>query len=328
MRSVVCTLVALAALTTGCTGPTMPAFGETDDLVIIIDASASAALRDGLSSVFEAVDTWLVREPCFDVVFATPRQLGDYTSWRNILLCGTWNGGETADVVRSRVPGVPLTDDATLTTSTDVWAGRQVVAALMAGSEEQLLSFLATEGDALRSELTNDIRERLVTALCQDTRTSGRRDALEERFGWTICVPEDYELDTGAERDGFVRFDRRQPDRYVFISWRPGTPGDVTREYATSERDRLCSLYHNGDTLQDRRPVLADTVQLADEPALRLRGWWGNRELSGGGPFISYCLYAPDDGLVYFIDASLFAPGQDKTPLMRHLDGVLMTFRP
>ena len=65
--------------------------------------------------------------------------------------------------------------------------------------------------------------------------------ALEERFGWTICVPEDYELDTGAERDGFIRFDRRQPDRYIMISWRSGSASDVTPEYATAERNRLCS---------------------------------------------------------------------------------------
>jgi len=328
MRTTVCTLVALAALVTGCTGPTMPAFGDTDDLVIIIDASASDALRAGLSSVFEAVDEWLVREPAFDVVFATPGELGDYTSWRNILFCGTWGAGEVADIVRDRVPGVPLTDEPTLTTSSDVWAGRQVVAAMMAGSESQLLSLLAAEGKELRSELTTDIRDRLITALCRDARSSGRLDALEDRFGWTICIPEDYELDTGAERDGFIMFDRLQPDRYVFISWRPGGPEDITRESMMEERNRLCALYHDGDTIQDRRPVLADTVLMADEPVLRLRGWWGNRELTGGGPFISYCLYAPDDGLIYLIDASLFAPGLDKTPLMRHLDAVLMTFRP
>ncbi len=74
--------------------------------------------------------------------------------------------------------------------------------------------------------------------------------------------------------------------------------------------------------------MFADTVMLAGEPALRLRGWWGNRELTGGGPFVSYCLYSPDDHVVYYIDANLFAPGLEKTPFIRHLDGVLMTFRP
>ncbi len=328
MRTLLCTLAALATLVTGCTGPTMPAFGETDDLVIIIDPSASESLRAELSSVFEAVDAWLVREPAFDVVFATPRRLSDYTSWRNILLCGTWGEGEVGDIVRSRIPGVPLSGEPDLSTTSDVWAGRQVVATLMGRSEEELVTLLRTEGAALRSELTFDIRERLVTALCRDARSSGRGRALDDRFGWTICVPEDYELDTGAERDGFIRFDRRQPDRYLFVSWREGSPESITRDYAISERDRLCSLYHNGDTIQDRRPMFADTVRLAGEPALRLRGWWGNRELTGGGPFISYCLHSPDEGRVYFIDASLFAPGLDKTPLMRHLDGVLMTFRP
>ncbi len=328
MRTALCTLIVVAALATGCTGPTMPAFGETDDLVIIIDAPPGSELRAELSDVFEAVDTWLVREPAFDVSFATPGRLGDYTSWRNILFCGVWDEGEVGEVVRSRVPGVPLTDEASFTTATDIWAGRQVVAALMAGSEEELVAYLQAEGANIRSELMFDVRERLVTALCQDSRSSGRGGALEERFGWTICVPEDYELDTGAERDGFIRFDRRQPDRYLFVSWRSGAARDVTRDYATTERDRLCSLYHNGDTVQDRRPVLADTVQLAGMPALRLRGWWGNRELKGGGPFVSYCLHVPEEDRVYFLDASLFAPGQDKTPLMRHLDGVLMTFRP
>lgn len=328
MRTILCTLLALVTVLAGCTGPTMPAFGETDDLVIIMDQAAGSELRGELAAVFEAPDPWLVGESAFDVVFATPDQLSDHTNWRNLLFCGTWNGGRVGEVVRDRIPGVPLTDAATFATTTDVWAGRQVVATLMADSEERLVALLRVQGASVRDRLITDVRARLVTALRRDAASSGFGAALEDRFGWSISVPEDYELDTGAERDGFIRFDRRRPDRYVFVSWRPGAAGEVTREYALAERDRICSLYHDGDTVQERRPALADTVLLGGLPALRLRGWWGNTELGGGGPFVSYCLYAPDDARIYYIDASLFAPGIDKAPLMRHLDGVLMTFRP
>jgi len=327
MRTTCGVLLGLVLFAGGCGGPTMPAFGETDDLVLIIDRSAGEALRSELEAVFEAVEPWLVREPAFDVDYATPARFNDYSNWRNVILCGVW-GGEVGAIVRDRVPGVPLSGEAAMTTATDIWAGRQVVGVIVAETEEQLLELLRTRGEELRTRFALEVRARLAVSLCQDAQSSGLKGALEDRFGWTICVPEDYELDTGAERDGFIRFDRRQPDRFVFVSWRPGGAANLTREYALAERDRLCSLYHNGDVIQEARPVLADTTEIAGTRALRLRGWWGNDELTGGGPFVAYCLHVPEDGRVYYLDASLFAPGQEKTPLIRHLDGILTTFRP
>ncbi len=328
MRRTACGLAALACLLAACSGPTMPAFGDSDDLVIVMEPGAGEALRAAVADVFEATDPWLVGEPVFEAEYAAPADLADYTTRRNLLLCGTWSDAGVAGIVRDRVPGVPVSDEPGMAVATDIWAGRQVVAALMAGSEDQLVAYLAEQDGELADRLVDAVRKRLVTALDRDAETSGLHDALEQRFGWTISVPEDYELDTGAEDDGFVRFDRRKPDRYIFVTWRPGLPEDVTLEFALEERTRLCAAYHNGDVVQEGRPVRSDTVRIDGHPALRIRGWWGNSDYTAGGPFVAYCFAVPEERRVYYLDANLFAPGLDKTPLMRHLDAVLRSFRP
>ena len=84
--------------------------------------------------------------------------------------------------------------------------------------------------------------------------------------------------------------------------------------------------YFDGDVIEWKRPVEVEQVDFLGRPAVRVSGWWGNRTLVGGGPFRTYCFYEPSSERVYLLDISLFAPGVDKTALMRNLDAIAHTF--
>jgi hypothetical protein len=150
--------------------------------------------------------------------------------------------------------------------------------------------------------------------------------ALIERFGWSLCLPREYELFTTEDGSGFAFFRRQRPDRTVFVAWRDGTPSDVTEDAATAWREQLSRAYLDGDEIEWRRPFNAETTALDGHDAIRLTGWWANRELVGGGPFVSYCFAVPEQGRVYLVDASLFAPSFDKTALMRNIESIVRTF--
>ncbi|MBC8450968.1 DUF4837 family protein, partial [bacterium] len=102
---------------------------------------------------------------------------------------------------------------------------------------------------------------------------------------------------------------------------------EITRDSLIAARDAVCEAYHNGDKVELRRPVLVDTVSFSGRTALCLSGWWGNMDLVGGGPFRTYAFHDAEDQRTYIVDVSLFAPGLDKTPVMRNLDAIANTFR-
>jgi hypothetical protein len=151
-------------------------------------------------------------------------------------------------------------------------------------------------------------------------------EALENRFGWSIAPPTGYDFFTTHADQGFVFFRRTRPDRTIFLSWRDALSDQVTEEYALAWREQLAAGYFDGDATEDKRPLILESVDFRGRPAVRISGWWGNRDLVGGGPFRCYCFHEPSQNRTYLLDTSLFAPGMDKTSLTRNLDAIAHTF--
>jgi hypothetical protein len=305
------------------------AVGEANDLVIVVDSALRGSVGARVEQTFSTESKWMCGEEAYEILVTTPEDFGNLRNRRHVLLVGTWGNGRVADLVRKNVARVPISDTAEFHITTDVWAARQVVATLMANSPEELIGYIESHGNELLEALLTASCERLADGLCAQEEAAGVRAMLEERYGWSLCLPSGYEFDSGAAEEGFVIFGRRRPDRFVFVRWIDSAEEEgITRDSLIAARDAVCRAYHNGDIVELRRPVLVDTVSFSGRTALRLSGWWGNMELVGGGPFRTYCFYDPDGHRTYIVDVSLFAPGLDKTSLMRSLDAIANTFRP
>ncbi len=324
--SIVILLLCLALVIVSCSGPSISAVGEADDLIVVLDSGLRGTAGAQIEETFSAESKWLLGELTYRVLVTTPRDFGNLRNRRHILLMGTWGDGGVAELVQKNVAGVPVSGAPVFHITTDVWAARQVVVTLMGNSPEELVDYIESHRNELLEALLTASRERLARGLCEEPAAADIRVMLEERYGWSLCLPSGYEFDSGAAAEGFVIFGRRQPDRFVFVRWVDGIQEEVTRDSLIAARDALCSAYHNGDGVELRRPVLADTVSFAGLTALQVSGWWGNMELVGGGPFRTYCFYDPDAQRTYIVDVSLFAPGLDKTSLMRNLDAIANTF--
>jgi hypothetical protein len=167
---------------------------------------------------------------------------------------------------------------------------------------------------------------RLARKLKSDAEDAGMTAALEERFGWSIAPPTGYDFFTTDAEDGFVLFRRTRPDRSIFVYWEEGSADSITRAFALAKRQELALKYYDGDVIEERRPLIVENVDFLGQPGVRVAGWWGNRELVGGGPFLMYCFHEPSQNRIYMVDTSLFAPGFDKISLMRNLDAIAHTF--
>jgi hypothetical protein len=307
-----------------CSGPVITAVGESDDLVVIVDGEASRATR-ALVSQMEVSDSWLLGEQAFRTTVTTPSEAGDLRNRRNVLVLGTWDGGEVRKLVRRSLRGLDPRARPALHIREDVWAKGQVVGAIMGRNQAELLSFL--KGQNVLYDFERASVGGLARNLCERSAQSGVDSALAERYGWSLCLPPGYELFEDSTVSGFVFFRRARPDRSLFVYWQPGQRSDLTQEFVIAKRQELARRYYDGDEIEWRRPLEIGSIEFAGTTAIRVSGWWANTELVGGGPFRSYCLHDTLSARTYIVDVSLFAPGLEKVPLMRNLDAIASTFK-
>lgn len=322
-RLTVC-LLALAGLLS-CSGPVVTAVGDSNDLVIVHDEGASE-LVELLVTAVESPCSWLLEEPAFRTTLTTLESSGDLKNLRHVLLVGTWDGGPVGQMVQKLFPGLKESSSPALSLTQDVWAKHQVVGAVMGVDSRAVATFLREHGDQVRADIEAAVLARLSTSLRETAVKAGMAQVMSERFGWSLSPPSGYDFYASDGGDGFVFFRRTRPDRTIFVYWRNGAAGLMSEQFAFSTREELAARYLDGDTIEWKRPVEVEEVDFLDRSAIRVSGWWGNSSLVGGGPFRSYCFHEPSSDRVYLIDVSLFAPGMNKTALMRNLDAVAHTF--
>ena len=322
-RIFVC-LLALAGLLS-CSGPVVTAVGDSDDLVIIHDEGASE-LVELLVTAMESPCGWLLEEPAFRTTLTTLEASGDLKNLRHVLLVGTWDDGSVGQMAQKLFPRLREDSPPSLSLTEDVWAKRQMVGAIMGADSRAVATFLREHGDQVRADLEAAVLARLSASLRETAVKAGMAQAMSERFGWSVSPPSGYDFYATDGGDGFVFFRRTRPDRTIFVYWMNGGPGLVSEQFAFSRREELAAGYLDGDTIEWKRPLEVEDVDFLGLPAIRVSGWWGNRSLVGGGPFRTYCFHEPSSDRVYLVDVSLFAPGFDKTALMRNLDAIAHTF--
>ncbi len=322
-RLTVC-LLAVAGLLS-CSGPVVTAVGDSDDLVIIHDEDASE-LVELLVTTMESPSDWLIEEPAFKTTLTTLERSGDLKNLRHVLLVGTLDGGAVGEMARKLFPDLEEDTPPTLSFTEDVWAKRQVVGAVVGADSRAVATFLREHGDRVRAEMEAATLACLSTSLRETAVKAGMAEAMSERFGWSVSPPTGYDFYATDGGDGFVFFRRTRPDRTIFVHWTSGGPELVSEQFALSRREELAAHYLDGDTVERNRPVEVKRVDFLGLPAIRVSGWWSNRNLVGGGPFRTYCFHEPSSDRVYLVDISLFAPGFDKTALMRNLDAIAHTF--
>jgi hypothetical protein len=323
VRLTVC-LLALSGLLS-CSGPVVTAVGDSNDLVIIHDEDASE-LVELLVTAVESPRGWLLGEPAFRTTLTTLERSGDLKNLRHVLLVGTWDSGSVGQMAQKLFPGLKEDSAPSLSVTEDVWAKGQVVVAVMGADSGAVATFLREHGDDVLADVEMAVLVRLSASLRATAVKAGMAAVMSERFGWSVSPPTGYDFYATDGGDGFVFFRRTRPDRTIFVYWTNGGPEFVSEQFAFTRREELAASYLDGDTIERNRPVDVENVNFLGSPAIRVSGWWSNRNLVGGGPFRTYCFHEPSSGRVYLVDISLFAPGFDKTALMRNLDAVAHTF--
>ncbi|UCF20692.1 MAG: DUF4837 family protein [Gemmatimonadota bacterium] len=310
----------------GCKAP--QAFGDRNSIIVRADPALWAEVGDEVMTALEQTSFTTRPERIFNVTYvaADDTLWLDLRLWHQVVLLGDREDEVIADLIGASDD--PDVAPPAIVETSGKWARNQVIEVLLlpangqADAVRRLLPDLYARLDAKYEEW---IAERMYTTGVNDS----LRDALAD-YGFTLDLPEVYDY---VWEDSLFRFNNhhRQGDtdllRSLLLTWTGGTAG-ATPEALRLWRERLDEKEY--DPPQD---ILAegaryDTVDVNGVPAVEFRGVWQDRsEFPAAGPFISRAIACPAQGRTYYLDAWVYAPGQDKYPYVRQVQILLDTFR-
>jgi len=333
MRSFIITSCLLCCAI-GCGPAPLPPAGSYSEVTILADGGPAGEWATALAAVLSPRENYFVAtEPLFHVSAISAENARDPLPAKTVVLCGVIDAattvgeritgtldGETAARVRRGEVSIIRLDDHALQ--------GQLTVIVTAPTDARLREVLRTDGNALVSVIEESCRERLRANLLRDARPD-LSDAWERRYGFRLEVPSLYEPYREATGGRGVELHRESPPRVLGVFWTDWVqpPSLEGADDLFAARAALVAARYDGDQM-DRERTRFETARLADYPAIRMSGYWYNERYStAGGFFETYFVWDAGRKQLWIVDLLVYAPGREKTPLVRELRAIAETFR-
>lgn len=321
------TAALLAAATSACKAP--QAYGERNSIIVRVDSAVWSAYEPIFEATLEPRVFTVRPERTFEItpVFPWAPQWEQLREWQQVLVLGTTEDPLVRDLLERAGAAV---EPWTSTQLESVWARGQIVTVVALPSEldpERLRAELEQVQRVIDREFVGWVRNRMFASGVNDS----LRDALRAR-GFTLALPNVYDV---ATQDSFFWFRNAHPDpgtmiRSLLLTWVPedagGLPGAARLR---AWREEIDERFYQPP--QDIAPqgLRVDTVTVQERRALQMRGVWQDRsDFPAAGPFIARAVPCPEQGRIYYMDAFLYAPGEeDKYAYVIQLETLLDSFR-
>ncbi len=320
-------------LLSGCGQRTPPgAVGANDEVSVFTNTPRGGPVADALEQIYEyPVQTGPTvangTEPAFRLDFPPYDRFVTYKYVKNQIIAVDLSrddalahdlpgmlGKAGKDQIKARTPFRLL--------ARDRWATGQTTLFAVAWSDADLLQ-LFTEADS--TDLRYDYSEAVVEGLTKTMFGLGEEKELTaevaRKYGWTLRLLDGFYAAEDPKRD-FVKFNATDPVRLILVHWVDERVPLVPAAWDSLLSDIL-EVYNDGDFFM---PSLtrSRTVQFQGRPAVRWGGIWQNEKYVIGGPFVAFAFQREDRS--YLLVGQVFAPGQDKVPMLRQVDSILHTF--
>ena len=319
-------VVLMISLISGCSE--RASFGMPDEIVVGTSAAVWTALGPDVKAALETRTFTVRNERIFHITYLPPDDPAwkDLRRMRQVLLIGP--SGEPLIAEAMARSGADDSGRTEVLQLHDVWAGNQrVTVALLPdnATPEVLKPLLPKIAELYREQLERSVQLGM-TATPANQRL---RHALQQAAGFTLDLPYSYQ-EQGGDTDVRVFRDKEgglsPVVRTIVVDSRARDAVPWTPEEARAWRTQLAR------TLNEP-PLLTETLSTAhrgtlrDHPIIRIQGVWSSSpgEWPSAGPFIARMVQCPER--VFLLDASLYAPADDKFEEMYRLEMILDTFR-
>ncbi|TVP55512.1 MAG: DUF4837 family protein [Gemmatimonadales bacterium] len=309
------------------------AHGDVNALIVASDPEIWQAVEDDLIDTLEPTIQTITDERAYRVTWHDPEERriwGDLRRFRQVLVIGTVDDHWVAPALEKRGRGAAEISPPELIHLDNVWSRGQIVHVLVLGPEHG-----AAEVMAHADELHDRIDQRFRTYATNRMFTSGRNtelaDSLGTNVGFSILLPNVYRY---SVQDSVYRFRNDNPTpteriREIGVSWKTPIPDELPGQEALIEwRNDFADAYYNDAQVVETRITDLRPVSIDGSEALEFQASWSSPpgEWPAGGPFITRVITCPDQDRMYFADAWLYAPGQDKYEYMIQLQTILNSF--
>lgn len=321
------------------------AFGEVNQLVVVGEAAVlQSGLGDTVDFIFGGPYPVLPQpEPIFDIRFFTTEELmasAERRQMKNYLILADLNEPESAaakmvlaDLSPEKVEEARSGEGFKTVLAKDKWAKGQNIIYMFGFGREKILKNIQENNYNVIRRLQSENLKKLNLGLF----VGGHNTQVEERIrgslGVTIPLPASFYVaaDDPATRTIWVRKETEDISQNIFIHRLPyRSQEQFSLDSIKTLRNNLLKRYVSSEipdtyvVINDRDlPLLAEPLTLNNYYAVEVRGIWEMENDFMGGPFISFLIHNPSQQELLFVDGFVYAPGEDKRPLIQQLESIL-----
>ena len=327
MRDPLIILLALL-LASACSGPMIAAFGSNSEIVIVTSPRCAQEVAI-LRAILEREVLTVQHEKAFTVRVITTGEVKPEQSRKNIILMDFL---ESATSVSDRIESLAGSDKGAIRQGTvnlkavhERWAKGQVVMMVAAPDREGLNRVLTADADAIFAFVSGEVQARLNRSLFDAGEQQAATKRLAAEYGWSLRLPAGYEIDESHASERVIKILKDRPARMITVYWEGGSWSDPAG--TCLERKKMLAW-----EFWDQDEIVEETVEIQEggfmgHKGVVVSGTWENKKYTIGGFYVTYCFACEGCRRNYVVDASMFAPGLEKLPLLRELKAVLSTFK-
>lgn len=320
--------------------------GKPGELFIIADQSyLSDASKKALKGIFYVEQPlYGAPEPYYRVSFMLPGSTRGGLLYQGllVLVCNTQTESETLKLLSPQADSLVKArqkQGKQVHYLRDVWAKAQGVIILTPTSPKELQELIAKKaGEILNQAVEMERQEQTYKmTLAPDAKT---RKTISEKHQLDVKVPIRYHIaaignpkpDEGLI---WIRNQTEKADLNVVIHYEPYIDtSQFSLSYMISRRDTVLKKYITGApansymATETQFPFFTVDTRHNQQFAREYYGLWTMQNDAMGGPYYSITFVQTSQNRIVTLEGFVFAPGQDKTPYIRELQGILMGIKP
>lgn len=305
--------------------------GSENVIVTIVEDSLWNDIKDLIGSKVEKTIRTPQKEKLFYFSYIPMEKFGDFKYAKNIMLITTLdNNDRVSNFVKNSIPekGIKMIESGSrnLFNEYDKIAHRQNFMVLAANNKKELISYLKNSGTDIYGCLRKGFINRQFDQVYYKAEQKDLSEQLLKKYGFSFRIPNDFEILEENESTHIIQLGRSNPDRWITIFWEKGGFNKILDvKWAWKMRFWLGKNIMDR-TYIERKFVTSRLVEWNNRSVNNVRGIWGHPEKTMGGPFSSFYFYDGITDRTYFLDITMWAPGQDKNVYLRQMELMLSTF--
>ncbi len=270
-------------------------------------------------------------EKIFYLTRINPLNLEEYRKFRHIILLGTLNSnGKFSNYIKG------ILDEKQ---KKDIREGRyfyfikhnefsleQTILILVANNVEELKENIVENKGFIFNQFNRALDTYVINSMFGRKENMELSNKLYKSYGWTFRMQPDYIIAKEVKEGNFLWLRRFDPDRMILIYWKDSNDGSELNEKWAFERRILVGKNYLNNMKMVEGYTKIEKINFLGRDAIKLEGLWEIEEKAIGGFFRSYTFFDMKTKKIYFIDISVFAPGEVKEPYIRQLDIIAHTF--